>query len=229
MTQVRFARSELQVTAPGHFALVHYGEGELRERMFDFLSPALDDPKQAIYLCGPPGGASRLLGYLEMSAGRDLRAEVTERRIVLGEGDRDVDQQLQNLVDPVRELSERGFSPIRVAGPADWDVPGYSAPEDFLWYESRLGPALEGFPAAVMCTYDVARLPAAALLYGALETHSHTLINGVVSESPSFVPADQYLRTRLIHLPWLEPDEQRRDVNSAWEDRPERGPHSRTR
>ena len=41
--------------------------------------------------------------------------------------------------------------------------------------------------------------------------------------------ADRYLKTRLIHLPWLEPDEQRRDVNSAWEDRPERGPHSRTR
>lgn len=229
MTKVRFAGNEQQVTTPCHFALVHYGEEEMRQRVLDFLAPALDDPKQAIYLCGPPGEAARLLGYLEMSGGRDLSAEVTERRIVLGQGDSDVDQQLQNLLDPVRELCERGFSPVRVVGPAAWDVPGYSAPEDFLWYESRVFPGIEGLPVAIMCTYDAAQLPAAALLYGALETHSHTMINGVVSENPSFLPADRFLKTRLIHLPWLEPDEQRRDVNSAWEDRPERGPHSRTR
>jgi len=214
VTQVRFSTNERQVSAPSHFALVHYGEGELRESLVDFLGPALDDPKQGIYLCGPPGWGSRLLGYLETSLGRDLRAEVAERRIILGQGDPDVDQQLQNLLDPVRELCERGFSPVRVVGPADWDVPGYAAPEDFLWYESRVLPGIQGLPVAIMCAYDAARLPASALLYGALETHSHTLINGVLRESPSFISADDYLRTRLIHLPWLEPGE-RRDVSST--------------
>lgn len=225
---MRFARSDQEVTVPEHFALVHHGDEELWEKLFDFLSPALDDPKQAIYLCGPPGWASRLLGHLETSAGRNLRAEVTERRIILGQGDRDVDQQLQNLLDPLRELCERGFSPVRVAGPADWDVPGYAAPEDFLWYESRVSPGIEDLPVAIMCTYDAARLPASALLYGALETHPHTLINGVFSESPSFVSAERYLKTRLMHLPWFEA-ERRRKVNSAWEDRPERGRRSRKR
>ena len=228
MSQVGFARSEQLVTVPGHFALVHHGEEELRERLFDFLSPALDDPKQGMHLCGPPGWASRLLGHLERSVGRDLSALVTERRIILGRGDRDVDQQLQNLLDPVRELSARGFSLVRVAGPAAWDVPGYAAPEDFLWYESRVLPGIEGLPVAIMCTYDAARLPASALLYGALETHTHTMINGVVSESPTFIPADRYLKTRLIHLRWLEPDS-RRDVTSVWEDRPARGRRSRKR
>jgi hypothetical protein len=229
VTPVRFARSEPRVTAPGHIALVHDGEGELRERLFDFLSPALDDPKQAIYLCGPPGAASRLLSYLETSAGRGLRSEVTERRIVLGHGDRDADRQLQNLLDPVRELCARGFSPVRVVGPAAWDAGGYSAPEDFLWYESRILPGIEGLPVAVLCTYDAAELPAAALLYGASETHTHTMIGGVVSESPSFLSADRYLKTRLVNLPWLRPDEQRREVSSAWEDRPGRGRRSRKR
>jgi hypothetical protein len=217
VSQVRFARSEQQVSAPGHFALVHYGEGDLREKLFDFLSPALDDPKQAIYLCGPPGWASRLLGHLETTVGRDLRAEVAERRIILGQG------------DPVRELCERGFSPVRVAGLADWDVPGYAAPEDFLWYESRVLPGIEGLPVAIMCTYDAARLPASALLYGAFETHSHTLINGVLSESPSFLSADTYLRTRLIHLRWLEPGVERSDVTPALEDHPGRGRRTRKR
>jgi MEDS: MEthanogen/methylotroph, DcmR Sensory domain len=206
MTQVRFA-SEQHVTTPSHFALIHYGANEMRERVLDFLRPALEDARQGIYLCGPPGAAARLLGYLEMSVARDLRSEVAERRIVLGQGDRDADQQLQNLLDPVRELCDRGFSPVRVVGPAAWDARGYSAPEDFLWYESRVLPGIEGLRVAIMCTYDAAELPAPALLYGALETHSHTMINGVMAESPSFLPADRYLKTRLIHLPWLDLDE----------------------
>ena len=229
MSQVRFARSDQHVSSPAHFALVHHGEAELREKLFDFLSPALDDPKQAIYLCGPPGWASRLLAHLETSVGRDLGIEVTERRIILGHGDRDVDRQLENLLGPVRELCERGFSPVRVAGPADWDVPGYAAPEDFLWYESRVLPGIEGLPVAIMCTYDAARLPASALLYGAFETHTHTLIHGVLSESPTFLPADTYLKTRLLHLPWLEPGEERVDVTPALEDRRGRGQRSRKR
>ena len=228
MSQVRFARSEQQVTAPAHFALIHHGEAELREKLFDFLSPALNDPKQAIYLCGPQGWASRLLHFLETSAGRDLSPEVSERRIVLGQGDRDVDQQLQNLLDPVRELCGRGFSPVRVAGPAAWDVPGYAAPEDFLWYESRILPAIERLPVVIMCTYDASRLPEMALQYGAFETHSHNLIDGVVSESPSFLTADDYLKTRLIHLPWLAPADQPK-VTPASEARPKRGRRSRKR
>ena len=214
---------------PSHIALVHYGEDEQRGKLFDFLAPALDDPKQAIYMCGPPGAASGFLSFLETSAGRSLHAEVTERRIVLGKGDRDADEQLQNLLDPVRELSERGFDLVRVIGPADWDVPGYAAPEDFLWYESRITPAIQDFPVVVVCLYDAARLPAAAFLYGALETHTHTWISGALAENPSFLPFDRYLTERLIHLPWLEPANERRDVTPASEDHRGRGRRSRKR
>ena len=146
MTEFGFARSEQLLATPFHLALIHYGEASMREAMVDFLSPALDDPTQAIYLCGPPGGASRLLSYLEQDTGRDLHEEVNKKRIVLGQGDRDADQQLQNLLDPVRDLCGRGFAVVRVVGPAAWDVDGYSAPEDFLWYESRILPGIEGIP-----------------------------------------------------------------------------------
>ena len=213
---VGFADGAGQITSPCHFALIHYGENELLEGVLDFLTPALEDPKQAIYLCGPEGEASRSLAHLAEHAGRDLSADVAERRIVLGHGDRDADQQLQNLLDPLRELCARGFSMVRVVGPAAWGANGYATPEDFLWYESRILPGIADLePVAIMCTYDAARLPARALVYGALETHTHTMIEGLLSESPSFMPADAYLRTRLIHLPWLEPGERRRDQTSG--------------
>jgi hypothetical protein len=229
VTQVPFARGDQHLDAPVHFALIHYGEEELRAGVFNFLEPALNDPRQGIYLCGPEGVASRFLVPLALSAGRDVRADVAERRILLGHGDRDADQQLQNLLDPLRELCDRGFSPVRVVGPAAWGVIGYAAPEDFLWYESRVLPGIEDLQAvAVMCTYDAARLPARAIVYGALETHTHTIIDGVLSASPSFMSADRYLKTRLIHLPWLEPGDER-PVTETSEDHPGRGPRSRTR
>jgi hypothetical protein len=205
--QVEFAGSRQRVSVPIHFVVLHNTEEERRAAELDFLKPALDDPKQAIYLCGPPGEAERLVGFLASAAGRDLGAELREGRIILGHGDRDADQQLYNLLDPVRELCDRGFSTVRAVGPAAWGGPGYSAPEDFLWYESRILPGIESLPVAIMCTYDASQLPAPALLYGALETHSHTMINGVLSESPLFMSADRFLKTRLIHLPWLEPDQ----------------------
>jgi hypothetical protein len=227
VTQVPFARGDQQLDAPVHFALIHYGEEELRAGVLNFLEPALNDPRQGIYLCGPEGEASRFLDNLALSAGRDVRADVAERRIILGHGDRDADQQLQNLLDPLRELCDRGFSPVRVVGPAAWGVIGYAAPEDFLWYESRVLPGIEDLQAvAVMCTYDAARLPARAIVYGALETHTHTIIDGVLSASPSFMSADRYLKTRLIHLPWLEPGEER-PVTETSEEHPGRGRRSR--
>jgi hypothetical protein len=230
LTLVGFAQGDQQLSAPVHFALIHFGEDELRQGVFNFLEPALNDPNQGIYLCGPEGEASRFLDYLASTAGRDVRADVAERRIILGHGDRDADQQLQNLLDPLRELCARGLSPVRVVGPAAWGVMGYAAPEDFLWYESRVLPGIEGLQAvAVMCTYDAARLPARAIVYGALETHTHTIIDGVLSESPSFMTADVYLKTRLVHLPWLEAGEERRDLTPASEDHPERARRSRKR
>jgi hypothetical protein len=229
VTLVPFARGDQQLAAPVHFALIHFGEDELRQGVFNFLEPALNDPNQGIYLCGPEGEAARFLDSLASSAGRDVRADVTERRIILGHGDRDADQQLQNLLDPLRELCDRGLSPVRVVGPAAWGVMGYAAPEDFLWYESRVLPGIEDLQAvAVMCTYDAARLPARAIVYGALETHTHTIIDGVLSESPSFMPADVYLKTRLVHLPWLEPGDER-PVTETSEDHPERARRSRKR
>jgi hypothetical protein len=230
VTPVRFAHGQQQLVSPCHFVLIHYGEEELLEGVLDFLMPALEDPKQAIYLCGPGGEASRSLAHLAEHVGRDLRADVAERRIVLGHGDRDADQQLQNLLDPLRELVDRGFSMVRVVGPAAWGVIGFATPEDFLWYESRILPGIKDLePTAIMCTYDAARLPARALVYGALETHTHTMIDGLLSESPSFMPADAYLKTRLIHLPWLEPGERPPDLSSGGEDDPRRGQGSRSR
>ena len=76
MTQVPFARGDQQLDAPVHFALIHYGEEELRAGVLNFLEPALNDPNQGIYLCGPEGEASRFLDYLASSAGRDVRADV---------------------------------------------------------------------------------------------------------------------------------------------------------
>jgi hypothetical protein len=83
-------------------------------------------------------------------------------------------------------------------------VPSFPPPEDFLWFESRLTEVLADFPVIVLCPYDLARMPARAIAYGALEAHPFLWSAGVVRPNPQFIPPERYLRERLFRLPWLQ-------------------------
>jgi hypothetical protein len=204
MDRVRLGIGDLTCGVPAHLGLFHHGDDELRALALALLRPGVDDERSGIVLFGPPGVAAVQLGWLEAGLGRSLAPEVAARRIVLAQGDADADRQLRAIIRPIEELAARGSDPIRILGITGWGTAGYPAPEDFLWYESKITAAIAKLPAVVFCMYDLTRLPAAALLYGGLETHPEVLVNGRLAENPYRVPEDQYLRDRLLTLPWLD-------------------------
>jgi hypothetical protein len=93
---------------------------------------------------------------------------------------------------------------VRLVGIVAWNAPDFPPPEDFLWFESKLNELLSEFPVIALCPYDVERMPARAVAYGALETHPFLLSDGALRENPQFIPFDRYLRDRLLRLPWLQ-------------------------
>jgi len=200
MDRVALGVGDIEVTVPSHVCLFHQGETDLRATQLAFLRPATLNRREAILLVGPSGAAGRQLAYLEADLGRTLSDEVAAGRIVLAHGDADPDAQLENLFVPLGQLVAAGYDFVRVLGPVAWGVPGYPPPEDFLWYESRITPLLQEFPAVVLCAYDVTALPGPALAYGGLETHPLTLMSGRLSESPIFVQAELFVSGRLVPL-----------------------------
>jgi len=189
---------------PSHVALLHYGESELRDAVSEFLLAGLDRPSEALVCFGEPGVGERLLRYLESRVGRDLSPDYRAGRIVVGAADPDVDRQLQNVIAPLEALRASGFALVRFVGIVAWNAPDFPPPEDFLWFESKLNEVISGFPVIGLCPYDLARMPARAIVYGALETHPFVLSGGALRQNPQFMAPDRYLRERLLTLPWLQ-------------------------
>jgi DcmR-like sensory protein len=189
---------------PSHVALLHYGESELRDAVLGFLQLGLDRPSEALFCFGEPGVGERLLRNLESRVGRDLSPEYRAGRIVLGTANPDVDRQLENVIAPLEALRASGFALVRFVGIVAWNAPDFPPPEDFLWFESKLNEIISGFPVIGLCPYDLARMPARAIVYGALETHPFVLSGGTLRQNPQFIASDRYLRERLVALPWLQ-------------------------
>lgn len=188
---------------PSHVALLHYGESELRDAVLGFLQAGLDRPSEALFCFGEPGVGERLLGYLEARVGRDLSPDYRAGRIVLGTADRDVDQQLENVLAPLEALRASGYELVRFVGIVAWNAPDFPPPDDFLWFESKLNEIITGFPVIVLCPYDVARMPARAIAYGAIEAHPFVLSAGALRKNPQFIESDRYLRERLLPQRWV--------------------------
>jgi hypothetical protein len=198
---------------PSHVALLHYGESELRDAVLEFLLAGLDRPSEALFCFGEPGVGERLLRYLESRVGRDLSPDYRAGRIVIGTADPDVDRQLENVIGPLEALRASGFALVRFVGIVAWNAPHFPPAEDFLWFESKLNEIISGFPVIGLCPYDLARMPARAIAYGALETHPFVLSAGALRQNPQFIGPDRYLRERLLALPWLQ-DEGRAEIQA---------------
>ena len=192
---------------PSHVALLHHGEAELRPAVLQFMREAVDRPDEALFCFGEPGVGERLLRDLEAQVDRDLSADHRAGRILVGQSDPDVDQQLENFVVPFEACRARGFALVRFVGIVAWNVPHFPPPEDFLWFESKMNEVMAGFPVVGLCPYDLGRIPVRAVAYGALETHPFVMSDGVLRDNPQFIPPDRYLRERLLGLPWLESEE----------------------
>ena len=192
---------------PSHIALLHHGDAELRVAALEFMREAVDRPDEALLCFGEPGVGQRLLRDLELDVGRDLSADRRSGRILVGEANPDVDQQLENFVAPLEHLRVSGYALVRFIGIVAWNVRNFPPPEDFLWFESKMNEVVAGFPVVGLCPYDLGRVPARAIAYGALETHPFVMSDGVLRQNPQFIPPDRYLRERLLGLPWLESEE----------------------
>lgn len=205
MTSVPLGIPDLNTAASGHLCLFHETDAVLRATVRDFMRVAIDDPRQGAALFGAPEVVHQTLASLELDLGRALDDDVRRGRLIVIESDPDPDICLELLRSAYSALQQRGYEKVRSVSRATWGLAGFPLPEDQLWLDSQLNEVLAGRPALLICTYDLGALPTSALVYGGLETHTHTIVSGQVAPSPAFVEPPRYFVDRLLHLPWLTP------------------------
>src|SRR5437763_14215 len=68
----------------------------------------------------------------------------------------------------------------------------FNSVDDLLEYETRLNYMLPKYDDPVICTYDLSKFSASAVM-DIMRTHPVVIIGEVLQENPFFVPPDQFL------------------------------------
>jgi hypothetical protein len=90
---------------------------------------------------------------------------------------------------------QRGFSFTRWVADMGWSLTSKPGVEHLADYCSRLNYVVPRHEATVVCTYDLSRFSAAALI-DVLRSHPAAIIGGILQENPFYVPPDEFLRER---------------------------------
>ena len=191
MTLAPLGFADLAVDVPSHICLFYSDDDELRGRL-DFLSLALQDPKQVAVLFGRMARLTEVLAYIAADHARDVEQDLRDGRIVLIEGDPDADKLIPKIAAALDAAVARGATLIRFLGFIGWGDPSWPSQEALLEFESKINAAVLNYPAVIVCTYNTDQLPGSVLIFGGIETHPYTIIGTTLCKNPHYIPYDQY-------------------------------------
>jgi hypothetical protein len=98
------------------------------------------------------------------------------------------------LVEEVlAETRARGFPFTRWVANMGWALEDRRGVADLVEYCTRLNYVAPKHQATILCTYDLSRFSASAVI-DVLRTHPVVVIGGIVHENPFYVPPDELLR-----------------------------------
>ena len=183
---------DLSVDVPSHVCLFYSDDDELRLRLA-FLARTLDDPNEVAVLFGKQERLEEILGYIAADHGRDTKADVASGHIVLVNGVRDPDALLTGIAAALDAAVAGKKTLIRFLGFIGWGDMDWPADQDLMNFEAKVTEAVKSYPAVVMCTYNVSKLPGPILIFAGIETHPITILGTTLCENPHFVPFADYI------------------------------------
>ncbi|HEV2249200.1 MAG TPA: MEDS domain-containing protein [Candidatus Limnocylindria bacterium] len=195
MTRATLGFGDLQVDVPSHVCLFYSSDEELRGRL-GFLAHSLDDPAQVAVLFGKQDRLEQVLGYIGEDFGRDVAADLKAGHIVLVNGVHDPDALLGAIGAALDAAVARGTKLIRFLGFIGWGDMDWPASEDLMVFEAKVTEAVKSYPAVVVCTYNIEKLPGSVLIFAGIETHPLTILGTTLCENPHYVPFAEYMERR---------------------------------
>lgn len=195
MTLANLGFGGLKVDVPSHVCLFYSNDTELRERL-GFLAHTLDAPGEVAVLFGKQERLEEVLGYIGADHKRDVAADLKAGRIVLVNGARDPDELLGGIAKALDAVVASGATLIRFLGFIGWGDMDWPADEELMVFEAKVTEAVKSYPAVVVCTYNVEKLPGSVLIFAGIETHPVTIIGTTLCQNPHYVPFANYIERR---------------------------------
>lgn len=160
-----------------------------------FLRTGLDEEGDFCVIFADRSRWASLTGWLQDGYAGDVRSLIKEGKLALIGGS----STLSGLVADIggqldAAVKTRGYRRIRFLGFIGWGMPDWPDEDSLLEFESTVNEVVTAYPAVIICTYGVPKLPGTSLIYGGLKTHSQAAFEGGPFEAnPFYVPPDVYL------------------------------------
>jgi hypothetical protein len=96
------------------------------------------------------------------------------------------------LEDVLQSGDASGYPLTRLVAHMEWALLDKPGVDDLLEYETRLNYMLPKYDDPVICTYDLSKFSASAVM-DIMRTHPVVIVGEVLQENPFFVSPDQFL------------------------------------
>lgn len=178
----------------GSHVCFYYTNDETLRRTLAFLRKGLDVPDDFCVLFADEVRADRLLAWLQEDYPEDLRMLIDRGKLALIGRAPNADGLLSNIGSRLDRAVQEGYRLIRFLGFIGWGQPGWPADRDLLEFEAKVNYAVTRYPAVIICTYGVPSLPGTSLIYGGLQTHAITILDGEAARpNPHYVPPAPFI------------------------------------
>jgi hypothetical protein len=98
------------------------------------------------------------------------------------------------LDETIHTSFAEGFSRVRLLGHMEWASEIWPGVERLIEYESLINNLLNRMKQPAICVYEISQFSSSVIL-DVLRSHPYTLVDGVVRESPYYVPPRNLLGT----------------------------------
>ena len=181
-----------------HICAFFNGVDEEHRVLRSFIKDGFDNGDKAFHIVDPELQRQHLKRLAE--SGIDVERAMGTGQLELRRwqdaylrGDRfDQDAMLALLEEVLQSGEASGYPFTRLVAHMEWALLDKPGADDLLEYETRLNYVLPKYGDPVICSYDLSKFSASAVI-DIMRTHPVVIIGEVLQENPFFVPPDQYL------------------------------------
>ena len=181
-----------------HACAFFHNDEQFYKVMMPFIREGFDAGDRAVHIVDP---AKRERHMETLSkAGIDARGGEETRQLEVRRWEeaylRDGRFEQERMLALIQEVLEDGrrkeFPMTRLVANMEWALEDRPGVADIVEYESRLNYILPKYDDTVVCTYDLGKFSAAAVM-DILRTHPMVVVGEVMQENPFYTPPDVLL------------------------------------
>ena len=194
---VRLAGREIGCSC--HACAFFHTDDQFYKVMLPFIREGFTAGDRAVHIVDPAETRTAPEDACRRQASTPQRSQDTRQLEVrrweeayLREGHFDQDAMLALIQEVLEEGRRQKFPMTRLVANMEWALEDRPGVGDIVEYESRLNYVLPKYDDTVVCTYDLAKFSATAVM-DILRTHPMVIVGEVMQENPFYTPPEVLL------------------------------------